>query len=114
MRRKLAAEPGRYLSIRVKRRQKGSFETALAVDQNARVLSQATQLVGFDFVLLLLGVVAGGAAVGKSPRPFDEFLLSEKVGTLDGTVLVGSFEDHPIAEIQRKHLRLFAAERRNE
>jgi hypothetical protein len=63
------------------------------------VFRQAAQHVRFDFVLFLLGVIAGGPSVRKSSRTFYELSFSKKFSTFDCAFFVGGFEDHPVAEI---------------
>jgi hypothetical protein len=53
------------------------------VDQNALVLLQIPQLVGFDFVLLLLKIIPRVKAVGESPVSFDDFSLTEEICAFD-------------------------------
>ena len=65
-------------------------------------------------MLLLFAVIARRPAVEEAPSPFDELLLAEKIRALHRAFFIGGFEDHAIAKIEREHLRLPSAQRRNE
>ena len=65
-------------------------------------------------MLLLFVEIARRVAMRKAPRAFDELPLAKEIRALDRALLIGGFEDHPIAQIEREHACLVAAERRDE
>ena len=49
------------------------------MDQDTRVFGEASQLVRFQFVLLLLTVVVRLAALCEAPRFLDDSFLAEEI-----------------------------------
>ena len=82
--------------------------------QNALVFFQMAQFVGLDFVLFDAGVSARRHSTGKAASGLLNFPLSKEIGALDRPGLIGGFENHSIAKIQRQDLCLFLPQRRNE
>ena len=72
----------------------------LAVREDAGVLGESAELVRFELVLLDVGVVAGTLAAREAPGAFDDFSFTKKVGGVEGTFLIGSFEDHAISKVE--------------
>jgi hypothetical protein len=68
----------------------------------------------FDFVLLLLGVIAGHSSAVITPRPLDHALFSEEICAFQRALFIGGFEDEPISKVQSEDAGFLAAERRNE
>lgn len=106
--------PPGNLAIRLQRCKSGSFEPAFAMHENALVLFQMAQFVGFDFVLFDTGVCARGHSAGKATSCLLNFPLSKEIGAFDRAGLVSGFEYHSVAEIQREDLCLFLPQRWNE
>ena len=86
----------------------------LAMDDDGRVLWQSTKVVGFNFVLVLLGVVPGHLSARVAPRLFDGAAFAEKVGALQSTVFIGCSEDQAIAEVEGEDTGLFPSQWRDE
>ena len=82
--------------------------------QNALVLFQVAQFIGFDLVLLDAGIGARRHSTGKAASCLLNFPLSQEIRAFDRSGLIGSFENHAVAKIQGEHLRLFLPQWRNE
>ena len=89
-------------------------ESSFAVDEHALMVAKIAELVRFDFVFLDFVVIHIALACTEAPRAFDDALLAEKIGSLDGVGFIGGAEDHAIAEIQRQHFGFIVSERRHE
>ena len=86
----------------------------LAMDDDGRVLRKGTQVVGLNFMLVLLGVISRHLPARVSPRLFDGAALPEKVGAFQGAVFIGCSEDQPIAEVEGEDTGLFPPQWRDE
>jgi hypothetical protein len=75
------------------------------VEEATFVVTNVSQHVRLDFVLVLLVEVAVVCATGKASASFDDLSLAEKIGVLRGPDLVGCLKNHPIAEIKRQNSR---------
>ena len=85
-----------------------------AMDDDGRVLRQSTKVVGFDFVLVLLGVVPGHLSARVPPRLFDGAAFTEKVGAFQSAVFIGRSEDQAITEVEREDAGFFPTQWRDE
>src|ERR1700677_2491208 len=86
--RRLALEPDpfvprRNFAIGFQRCKNGSFEPAFAMYEDALVLFQMAQFVGFDFVLFDAGVCPRGHSTGKATSCLLNFPLSKEIGAFD-------------------------------
>lgn len=110
----LALIPGRNFAVRFQGRKNRSFETALAMDDDALVFPKLTEQIRLNFVLFHLRVRARVHPAGITVGGFLDLLLTKEIGALDGAGFVGRFENHSVSEIEREHLGLFFAEWRDE
>ena len=78
------------------------------------MFSQVAKLVGLDFVFVNRSVGARNHSARKAGSFLADFSLPKKIRAFDGSNFISRFENHPVAKIQRQHLRLFLAQRRNE
>ena len=78
------------------------------------MITEVAQLVWLDFVFLGIVEIDAALAGTGTPRTLHHLFLAQKIGGLNGVRLVGRPENHPVAQIQRQHLRLVVAERWNQ
>ena len=65
-------------------------------------------------MLLLFVEVTRRPTVGETPTSLDDLFLAEKIRALNRAILVGRFEDHAVAKVQREHLGLVFSQWGNE
>ena len=86
----------------------------LAMDDDGRVFRQSTEVVGFNFVFVLLGVISRHLSATVAPRFFDSAALAEKVGAFEGPVFIGCSEDQAIPEVESEDTGFFPPQGRDE
>ena len=86
----------------------------LAMDDDGRVLRKGTQVVGLNFMLVLLGVVSRHLSARVSPRLFDGAAFAEKVGAFQSAVFIGRSEDQAITEVEGEYAGFFPTQWRDE
>ena len=82
--------------------------------QNTFVVAQLAQHVRLDFVFLDFVKTAVLFSTAEPPGAFDHLALPKKVGALHRVRFVRRPENDSIAKVQREHLRLVGAERRDQ
>jgi hypothetical protein len=69
------------------------------MDEDTRVFGEASQLVGFQFVLLPFTVMGHLLALCEAPRFLDEPFLAQKTRTFERAVFIGGSEDHSVPQV---------------
>jgi hypothetical protein len=84
------------------------------MDEDALVLFHVAQLVRLDFMLILVVIVSRHVAAGISPTPFCDLSRSQEIRAVNGTRLVGSFENYSLSQIEGHDFRFIIAYTKNQ